>query len=29
MFADNFREFESDVDTEVRTAGPVRQVAAE
>jgi phosphoenolpyruvate carboxykinase (ATP) len=29
MFAENFREFESDVDTEVRTAGPVRQVAAE
>jgi phosphoenolpyruvate carboxykinase (ATP) len=29
MFAENFREFESDVDSDVRSAGPIRQVAAE
>jgi phosphoenolpyruvate carboxykinase (ATP) len=29
MFAENFRQFENDVDPEVRSAGPVRQAAAE
>ncbi|MGF1619463.1 MAG: phosphoenolpyruvate carboxykinase [Rhodomicrobiaceae bacterium] len=29
MFAENFRQFENDVDAEVRNAGPVRQAAAE
>jgi phosphoenolpyruvate carboxykinase (ATP) len=29
MFADNFKRFENDVDADVRSAGPVRQVAAE
>jgi phosphoenolpyruvate carboxykinase (ATP) len=29
MFAENFKRFESDVDPEVRSAGPIRQVAAE
>ncbi len=29
MFAENFRHFENEVDAEVRSAGPVRQAAAE